>query len=76
MLVNDNSAFSTSILVISQVNMGNAFNLMLQGVMFQEIFFAQGDINQCIHYFHTFYALEYPLYFNTIIQKVRSLPST
>jgi hypothetical protein len=43
--------------------------------MFQEILFAQGDINQLIHFVHTFYALEYPLYFNTIIQKVGSLPS-
>jgi hypothetical protein len=44
--------------------MGNTFNLVSRGVIFQEFHATNGDIIQFIMFVHAFYAFEYPLFYN------------
>jgi hypothetical protein len=50
--------------VVLQLNVVNAFNLVLRGVIFQELRVLGGDIIQIIPFVHAFYAFEFPLFYN------------
>jgi hypothetical protein len=50
--------------VVLQLDVGNAFNLVSKGVIFQELRATGGDIIQLIPFVHAFYAFEFPLFCN------------
>jgi hypothetical protein len=50
--------------VVLKLNVANAFNLVLRGVIFQEFRVAYGDIMQLIPFVHAFYAFEFPLFYS------------
>jgi hypothetical protein len=40
--------------------MANAFNSVLKGIIFEELYVASGDITQFIHFVFVLYAFEIP----------------